>query len=916
MADRGCHARVVQLVGRVIEMSAIAAALDDVAAGGSRVLLLVGESGIGKTRLLDLASRKARRRDFEIIGGRATEHEADVPFALFGDATWAATSPTLAAEPPALPRERWQLFRSLVTGFDRAEHASPLLLALDDVHWADPASLELVDMLLRRPPAGAHLLMLGLRPGRTAHVLTAAARSAGRSVESLELTPLSPEEAADLLPGRTSEDRTLLYAASGGNPLLLNELQRVGPGSPTPQGVVASVGSEVRQLSAPGQALVRAGAIVGDPFLIDVAARTAALHEDEWAGPLDELLDRGLVESADSPRHFRFRHPIVRSAVHDAMTPGERLQHHRRAAEVLAGTHATAESQAHHLVHSAAPGDRGAASTLRAAAATVRGRAPSIAADWLFAAKRVDPPQEPGQLGDLARVLVQSGRLAEALAVAEEGLTFGDAAGDDMLAVTLVAASVERQLGRHESARRRLVRAVETRAGPTTRPELLAALALSAYEAGDYRSLAVWAEQLHASASHDRVLRAAGDAILAMVRRFEADVTTSARHADLALDSIRNATDEELSAHGELVTPIPWALVAIERFGSAAETSRRAAAATRSAGNLSAAVSLALPEVLALALMGRLRAADEAAQQVELTARLTHNDQATQWALWVRAWVLLERGHVTRALAAARESVQIGEELDDSALVTVARTVLGSVLLADGRAQEAAALLAGYDVEPTWICRWSPRLVEALLATGQDQDARAAAERAVALAEASGLHGALSGAHRAAGLVALAAGERQRASTHARAAVESATAIGADHDLALAHLLAGRCAEQQEGKVGHFRQAHGLALACDAGRTREESVRELRRLGRRIGRGGARAPGDQGVASLSLREREIADLVGEGRTNREIADRLFLSQKTVESHLSKAFDKLGVTSRAALAVAVAQAGRPGGVTGE
>ena len=507
-------------------------------------------------------------------------------------------------------------------------------------------------------------------------------------------------------------------------------------------------------------------------------------------------------------------------------------------------------------------------------------------------------------------MLVQSGRLEEALTVADEGLSFGDGVGHDRLEVSLAAASVERQLGRHDSARRRLTRLVESRVEESLRAELLAALTLSAYETGDHGSVARWATELHDAAPRDPVLRAVGEAALAMVRRFAGDAAASARHADRAEADIRDATDEELAAHGELVTPVPWALMAVERFAPAAEISRRSAAATRAAGNLSAAVPLGLPEVLALGMLGRLPDADEAARQAEMTARLTHNAQATQWALWARAWVLLERGDLTAALATATESVTVAEELDDSSSVTVARTVMGAVLLAEGRPEEAAGLLAAYDVDPSWVCRWAPRLVEALLATGRIEEATAAAGRALGLAEASGLRGAVTAARRAAGQVALATGDPASGSAHAVAAVSAAAAIGADHDLALAHLLAGRCAARPEEALEHLSVAQRLAEECGARRTRDEAVRELRRRGRRLGRGGARAPGGEGVEVLSPREREIADLVGQGRTNREIATRLFLSEKTIESHLSKAFTKLGVGSRAALAARVAGAPQP------
>ena len=172
------------------------------------------------------------------------------------------------------------------------------------------------------------------------------------------------------------------------------------------------------------------------------------------------------------------------------------------------------------------------------------------------------------------------------------------------------------------------------------------------------------------------------------------------------------------------------------------------------------------------------------------------------------------------------------------------------------------------------------------------------------------MRGAITAAHRAAGQVALATADRVAGLAHAQESVEAAAAVGADSDLALAHLLAGRCTDQPEEAVEHLTVAHRLAQQCGARRTQDEAVRELRRRGRRLGRGGARAPGQEGVEALSPREREIADLVGLGRTNREIAARLFLSEKTVESHLSKAFTKLGVNSRAALAARVAGAVPP------
>ena len=131
--------------------------------------------------------------------------------------------------------------------------------------------------------------------------------------------------------------------------------------------------------------------------------------------------------------------------------------------------------------------------------------------------------------------------------------------------------------------------------------------------------------------------------------------------------------------------------------------------------------------------------------------------------------------------------------------------------------------------------------------------------------------------------------------------LEAALASAGEH-------LAGRLlgGSDRDAGTGHLTEALRIAEQCGARRTADEATRELRRLGRRVGRGGTRGIPGGGVASLSQRERDIGALVTQGLTNKQIAARLFLSEKTVESHLSRAFAKLDVRSRAALAARVAE----------
>jgi DNA-binding NarL/FixJ family response regulator len=910
------------LHGREAEVEAIAGALDAVARGGRRLLTVRGEAGIGKTRLLAELSERAAAQRFVVLEGRATELEQDVPLVPVLDALeahlphadalaglgperlglLAEVLPGLAASSSArrAGTERWRLHRALGELLELIAAGRPLLLVVDDVHWADPTTLELLEHLVRRPPADSLLVALGLRPDAAAERLLAAQRSSGAvGLIALELRPLERAAAEAFLaavPAGGARDE--LYAQSGGNPLLLRELARDGGGHAVPGGIVAAVGGEVESLPADARALVRAAAVAGDPFELDLAARIAGLDRPAALAALDVIERQELVRRTDDPRRFGFRHPVVRTAVYEALGAGARLAGHAAAARELRRTGAPLAVRARHLAHAAAPGDLEAAEALRAAAAAVRLQAPGVAADWLLAARRADPAA--AQLGDLADTLVEAGRLTAALDVVDEA-----SAQDTRMAVA--GASIERLLGRHDAARRRLERALAATA-PHSRQaaRVLADLAVAAYQRGDYTETRTWAKQVEPAATNDGAVRAAAATLLAVGDAFAGEAAAPGVAAALA--AVDDATDDELGAAAELAMAVSWGLLALDRLPEGLRVARRVAAAARRSGNGIASIAHDLAAVLALGLLGRMTEAEPVADEAEQAARMSGNPQLTQWALWMQAWVLLERGRLDAALAAAEESVALAGKLDDSASRVVARAVLGAVLGARGEHRRARELLQAYDIDRGWICRWAPFLVESELALDDLASAREHAERAAALAPGTGMAGARAAAGRARALVALAEGDPPRAAALALAAAEEAATTGAMLEAARDRLVAGRAllATDRDAGVAALIAAGEQAARCGAPRVEDEARRELRRAGVRVGSGGARAPGTDGLAALSRREREIARLVAEGLTNREIGARLFLSEKTIETHLTRVFQKLGLRSRAQLAVEVAR----------
>ena len=317
-------------------------------------------------------------------------------------------------------------------------------------------------------------------------------------------------------------------------------------------------------------------------------------------------------------------------------------------------------------------------------------------------------------------------------------------------------------------------------------------------------------------------------------------------------------------------------------------------------------------------LRGQLVEAAELLDNAVEGARLSGNVQALAGNLVNRSLTALAAGDLETAHATAEENFELTEGLDQS-LACAAGVALAAALLETGDPERAVDVLIGSSggeelrlIPGVFRPRSLELLTRCWLAVGRRSEAARSAARTEAAAAALQLRMADSMADRAAAAVALNAGDPDSAAKRALDAAAAADDVGAPIEAALAQTLAGRAlaqAGQPDRAVAELKHAASELHACGALRYRAAAERELRSLGHRVHRRTRPGHGDgAGVASLTGREMQVARLVVDRRTNPEIADALFLSPKTVETHMRNIFRKLQVSSRAEVARAVERAG--------
>jgi DNA-binding CsgD family transcriptional regulator len=936
------------LLEREAQVAALRALADAAQSGGGRFVVIEGSAGIGKTRLLAEGRAVAGAAGMRVLAARGGELEGEFAYGIVRqlfEPLLAAVSPDLRAEllsgPAALveplfgapepagslaaPAEgSFAILHGLYWLAANVAFQQPTLLAIDDLHWADTPSLRWLLYLTRRLDGVPLLVAAGTRPPEAEghDPALVAELVADPETATIRPDPLGQASIAVLareLHGLEPDDTfsAAVETATGGNPLfvvaVLDAVAREGT-SPTAehaarlleigaQGVSRVVGLRLARLQPEALALLRAASILGDGTELRDVAALADVEAGELGPATAALVRLDLLRHEDP---LEFFHPVVRSAVYETLDVVERDAAHRSAAELLLDAGAPPESAAGHLLRVAPQADAFLVSTLRQAAerSLVQGAA-DAAIEYLTRAleEQIDP-------GDRAEVLVELG-LAERR-------TNGPAAADHLRA----------GLGLLADPTRRCRVALELGRALWFTDQVADAL-------GVFEGALDEVDRERDPDLHELLLAELISSAWWNLRTYP---IAEARIAELDLDAL----------HGGLGSEILLATMSHNEYRLGLHRERAVELAHRALapGNLLASGSVAF--YYAVNLLPRAGLLDEAASVFDhavAQARRRGDIFNVAFMLLWRGKCQTDRGDLRAAVADLREAIDLC--VAHGMLVAWPYNIgfLAYALLEQGEADEAARVIDEGDfpeqlpldqLHLVWFRLYRGRLriktgrpergVEELLQVGEtvrlipcdnpsdvpwrswaaeglrlldrNDEARALVNDELALARRWGDPHAVGASLRVLGL--LEGGEE-----------------GIELLWKAVEVLAG-----SEARLEHARSLVDLGAALRRANQRTEARERLRAgvdLAGRIGAFGLAGRANQEIAATGARprkvfqmgldaltasERRVAQLAVDGMSNKEIAQTLFVTIKTVEVHLSHAYRKLGISSRAQLDTAL------------
>ncbi|MFG2000766.1 AAA family ATPase [Spirillospora sp. NPDC048911] len=961
------------LVGRHDVLQVFDQTLDSWRDGGFRHLTLVGEPGMGKTRLLKELQRAARARGLPTLAGRAAQFEQDTPFGLVIDALddliegadadlgadldadlrrlLSPVFPVLAPDPAAARSEgariedlsglaRHHLHKAMRKLLDLIAGPAGLVLLLDDVHWADEPSVDLLDYLVRHPPRSKVLLAMAYRPAQAAPRLMTI--TGGRRIP---VRPLTETEAAEVVGPRVEGARSReLFRASGGNPFYLEALAQLdeattaapgGDGGSMPDlplAVRAALQADFAGLTPAALTAARAAAVAAGEFGAQVVAVAMGASEDEALAALDELAARDIIRLT-APTRFQFRHPLVRQAAYESAPAGWRLGVHARLAGYLAESGAPATARARHVERSARDGDQAAITTLIKAARAVSTHAPSTAAHWLKAALGLMPESPEGSAGEIGgqdAVPSRSELLFELLQVqavsgqAEEGTVTARAllrilpVHDHVRRAKAVqlCGVMQRQLGRHPHARALVREELDRISDPKTAAAAMLNLRRTAdlLQRLDIVGAQAALDQIPDDApGRDPGLEIAIAAMRPLVAYGEGHVLDALRQVDLVGALFDRTSDDQLARYMDSLVWLGWTEVLLGRYDAALRHLERLTTITRVTGQSYILAYLLSAQARLFVLRGQLSDAVTPAEEAAEIARLLRSRESLTYALTQQCLLASYEGDHDQALALGEQAVDNDPGVGEWG-GSMARFALAAALVGAGRLDEGAAAIreiwsddTASRLDPGTQVSCAERMVYVQGSLGRSEEALRWASLAEAIA-----HPDLAGET---GLARLGRAHAQRladpgaAARSAADAAELLLAAGRKPEAGQAELTAGLAhseAGQRDAARRRLQAAREIFEECSMRGLHAQAVREQRRLGVYVPAATSRSGGGHG---LSRRELEVATLAVAGDSNQEIAEKLFISVRTVETHMSHIFAKLGVTSRVGVATALADAAR-------
>ncbi|HST25029.1 MAG TPA: AAA family ATPase [Gaiellaceae bacterium] len=920
------------LVGRESEVEAI----DEVLAAGRSglaALIFEGPAGIGKTAVWQLVFERAAILGRLVLSCRPVEAESKLAFASLADLLDPAVDEALPdlAEPQRLalevallraaPRGAPPDGRSVGTAtralLRRCAEATPIVVAIDDLQWLDRASASALGFALHRLLESPIAIVAAVRLETDAAAdPLGLERSLAERLTRCRLSPLSlsglyhviADELGQVFP-RPMLER--IAEASDGNPLFALEIARAfvetedlpGPGEPlpVPESLAALLEGRVRRLRRETRSALLAVAALGRPN-VDMVGRALGREGAEALLPAERA---GIVAVRDGV--VRFSHPLLASTAYSTASESERRRVHRVLADILVDE----EQRTRHLALATTEPDEEVAGALESAAAQANARgAPEVAAELAELACLRTPPE------------CDAARAKRALALAEYQFRSGDTAEAQRLARAFVE---EEDPGVLRARALELLARIIHVAG--TAADAAACCEQALIEAGDDTELQA---RIHATYSlvsyHDfrQALPHARSALDLLAQHHESDPAILAQALfayieaefyaghPLPSDAVERALElERESPNPNVADRVSAALGAFLKLQGDFDGARHWLEATQQAAveegdDASLPYALSHLPQLELWLGNWSRAEEVACEHLEL-AKLTGQVSQQRQALYNLAIVHAHMGRLDDADREAQTLRQDAEAVDDQWDTGNAFAVLGFVELSRGDAAEAARYLGMNFESREAIGAQEPvrpygDYVEALIELGDLDRAEGVldlfeersrtADRAALLAIAASCRALLAAARQ--DLADAAAAIDEALEQHARVRVP--------FDLARTLLVAGqvrrRRGERREARDA-LEEARRIFEELGAPPWVARAAAELRRIPIRR----------KAAADLTPTEERVAELAAAGRTNREVAQALFISPKTVEANLSRVYRKLGIHSRAELGARMAKPGR-------